>query len=479
MPEAIAGTLNERLRSLPSVDDLLGEDLLVEVSRTAGASMATAIARDAIASLRSRLLDRAVDDGIPTDRSGLLKLALEIAGASWSSLQHRYLTRVINATGVVIHTNLGRAPLSEEAKRALVETASGYCTLEYDISTGKRGPRGGAVERMICELTGAEAVVVVNNCAAAAVLVLAALADGGEVIVSRGELVEIGGDFRIPDVLVQSGCTLREVGTTNRTKASDYENAIGDNTAMIMRVHPSNYRIVGFTAAPENAELSEVAKKNGVIFFEDAGSGAMTDLGGIGLSDEPVIAKSIKDGVDVVAFSGDKLLGGPQSGIIVGNKDLIDKIRRHPLYRALRVDKLIYAALEATLGSYLRGSQLTEVPVMRMLSMSADEIAVRSRSFISELSDRLSSTKDVSISVIGGSSAVGGGASPDVQPETSLIAISHTSFSVAELEESLRNLDPPVICRIEDEKLLIDLRTVDSAELPFVIDALTTALNAN
>lgn len=430
----------------------------------------TALARRVIDDLRSDLLrsERGRSD-FPSETT-LLAEAEQRLEAEFLRQQGLQVRRVINATGVVIHTNLGRAPLSEKARRAMVE-ASGYATVEYDLAAGVRGKRGAHAETLICEITGAEAAVIVNNCAAAAFLVLTAFASGGEAVVSRGELVEIGGDFRIPDVLAQSGARLREIGTTNRTTLADYERAIGEQTRMILKVHPSNYRIVGFSASAKLAELAALARNKNLIFYEDAGSGALVDVGQFGLRDEPVIADSVSAGVDLVTFSGDKLLGGPQAGIIAGKKELIEKIRKHPLYRALRVDKIVYAALAATLESFRRERPGEEIPVMRMLSMNKEEISKRCIAFL----QKLNMSNDLKVEPIEGKSAVGGGASPDFQPETMLLALTHASLPAERLEFALRHSDPPVIARIEEGKALLDLRTVtesDEAELLQVLEAI-------
>ena len=387
------------------------------------------------------------------------------------------LRRVINATGVIVHTNLGRAPLSEAAIAAITEDASGYCTLEYDIETGKRGRRGAYAESLIAELTGAESALIVNNCAAAAFLVLSVLAAGREVIVSRGELVEIGGDFRVPDVLAQSGAVLREVGTTNRTKIADYEKAVTDETALILRVHPSNYRIVGFTESPELGGLAALAHKKKIQLYEDAGSGVLTDLSAAGLADEPVISHSIEDGADIVTFSGDKLLGGPQCGIIVGRAEVVESIRKHPLYRALRAGKMVYAALGATLESFARGSAVTDIPVLRMLHATNAELAERSRRFASQLLAGIREGREAEIDVIEGNSAVGGGAAPGVALPTSAITVSHPRMSPSAIEQSLRTAEPPVIARIAEDKVLIDLRTVPEPEEAGLRRVLTEVLN--
>ncbi|MDQ3749103.1 MAG: L-seryl-tRNA(Sec) selenium transferase, partial [Acidobacteriota bacterium] len=384
--------------------------------------------------------------------------------SSWKAEQNLALQRVINATGVIVHTNLGRAPLSQNARKALIERVSRYCNLEYDVGAGKRGKRGAHAENLLAELTGAESALIVNNCAAAAFLVLTVLARGGEVVISRGELVEIGGDFRVPDVMTESGAALREVGTTNRTRISDYEKAVNENTRLILKVHPSNYRIVGFTAAPTLAELAELAHRQNILLYEDAGSGAMSDMSEYGLTDEPIIGDSIKAGADIVTFSGDKLLGGVQSGLIVGRRETVEKIRKHPLYRALRVDKLIYAALEATLESFRRDTAWQEIPVLKMLSMTETEITTRIKRFARELKNKSKENQDLQIEIIEGNSVVGGGSAPMVQPPTTLLALEHAKMSATDLEQNLRLSEPPVITRILEDKVLIDLRTVSETE---------------
>ncbi|MEP6786897.1 MAG: L-seryl-tRNA(Sec) selenium transferase [Acidobacteriota bacterium] len=464
MPSAKAPASNSVLRNLPSVDELLRSKTGQLILRNAGERHATKLARRKIDEIRQEMAART--DGL--SKEALLAAAESKLENIWLTEQLSGVHRVINATGVVIHTNLGRAPLSEKARRAVADDASGFCTLEYDLQTGKRGKRGARAEELLAELTGAESVLIVNNCAAAAFFVLTVFAGGGEVVISRGELVEIGGDFRVPDVLSQSGATLREVGTTNRTKLADYEKALNNDTRMILRVHPSNYRIVGFTATPTLAELAALAHKHEVMIYEDLGSGALIDLSGLGLSDEPIVSRSIDADADIVTFSGDKLLGGPQAGIIAGRSEFIDRLRKHPLYRALRVDKLAYAALEATLDAYRRGAATKEIPVLRMLSLSVDQIAVRVERFSTELRSKIGKGGDLNIEIIEGVSAIGGGAAPAVQLETRLLALTHQKIKAPRLEQLLRNSTPPVIARIVDDKVLIDLRTVserDEAEL--------------
>ena len=385
------------------------------------------------------------------------------------------LAPVINATGVVLHTNLGRAPLAAVAIERVADVARGYSSLEYDVDRGARGRRDVHAEVLICRLTGAEAAVVVNNNAAATMIVLAALASGREVIVSRGELVEIGGGFRVPDVMAQSGATLREVGTTNKTRAADYAAAITEKTALILRVHPSNFTIQGFTERPVLAELVAIGKKFNLPVAEDLGSGNVSDTGSDRGSDpgsdtvsdpgsytgsdtvsDPTVAATIAAGVDVCCFSGDKLLGGPQAGIIVGRRSQIDRIRKHPLMRALRVDKMTYAALEATLAEYVAGRAQTTVPVQRMLTMTAAEIRARADAVANAIRGNHGWRADV----VKGASAIGGGSAPGVELPTWLVAIEKAGTTPDGLEVALRRQTPPIIARIERDRVLLDLRTV-------------------
>ncbi len=453
----------ETLAMVPPVDSLLRSETAAALLPATGSKYLTVLARAAADSIRRDLRNGSFAGA---SRELLLAEAERRLGTAWQSELATGQTRVINATGVVIHTNLGRAPLSDAARKAVAD-AAGYGNLEYSLETGRRGKRGARAERLLAELTGAESALIVNNCAAAAFLVLRVLASGGEVIISRGELVEIGGDFRVPDVLTESGAVLREVGTTNRTKLADYEHAINDDTRLILKVHPSNYRIVGFTAAPELAELALLAHQRGLILFEDAGSGALFDLSEFGLRDEPVIPVSVAAGADVVTFSGDKLLGGVQSGLIVGRSDAIERIRRHPLYRALRVDKLAYAAIEATLEAYRR-DPLAEVPVLRMLSSKLEDLEERANSFASKLRD----ISAITATVVRGHSVIGGGSAPAVQPETALIKLGHSTLSATKFEERLRQSEPPVITRMVDGSVALDLRTVSQGEEVEMIDLL-------
>jgi L-seryl-tRNA(Ser) seleniumtransferase len=368
------------------------------------------------------------------------------------------LIGVINATGVIIHTNLGRAPLSQAAAARAAAIATGYTNLEYDLVRGARSRRDAHATHLLARLTGAEAAVIVNNNAAATMLLLAALAQGREVLISRGELVEIGGGFRVPDVMAQSGAILREVGTTNRTRIADYAAAIGDRTALILRVHPSNFRIEGFTERPPLQDLVALGRRFNLPVAEDLGSGWLgwpdhEDLPAP-LRDEPVVSESIDAGVDLVCFSGDKLLGGPQAGIIAGRAAAVAPLARHPLMRALRVDKLSYAALEATLEAHAIGRR-EEVPVIRMLGSTVEEIGARAEVLAAALATRGWRTR-----VIDGVSTIGGGSAPGTELATRLVQIEHDGLSADQIEERLRASDPPIVARIHDDRVVLDLRTV-------------------
>ncbi len=380
------------------------------------------------------------------------------------------LRRVINATGVIIHTNLGRAPLASQAIEALSDVASHYSNLEYDLNEGRRGARESHSQQLLARLAGSESAIVANNNAAAVMLVLNTLAEGGEVIVSRGELIEIGGSFRIPDVMAKSGARLREVGTTNRTYISDYEHAINENTRLILRVHPSNYRIVGFTARPGVKEIADLARRAGILSFEDLGSGCLIDLLPYGVKDEPVVSESLDAGINVVSFSGDKMLGGPQAGIIAGSRAVIDLVRKNPLMRAFRVDKMIYAALEATLRLYERGVAESEIPVIRALARTREGLGERARRF-SESINRMTGGR-IRLTIEDGQSVIGGGSAPEVKLPTVLVAIEDDELSASQIEQRLRDHRMPIITRTEHNRVLIDLRTVEPGEEPIILEAI-------
>lgn len=463
--------LSPTLRTLPSVDRLLRTDEASALRHTFGLERVTAAARRATTELRQEIQQGLGNPEASTDsRENLLIRATTRLREICERDALGRIRRVINTTGVILHTNLGRAPLPETALAAITREASGYCTLEYDALTGERGRRGESVEKLLTQLTGAEDALVVNNCAAAALLILTVLAAGGETIVSRGELVEIGGDFRVPDVMANSGTRMIEVGTTNRTRLDDYRSAISQNTRLIMRVHPSNYRIVGFTASPSLGELVRCAHDANLLIYEDSGSGALVDLNRYGLGDEPLIKDCIAQGVDVVSFSGDKLLGSAQAGVIVGCRTVISRLRKHSLYRALRADKLCLAALEATLETHLQGHSFSDVPALRMLAASREEVQERAEILLSKL--EIEPEGPFQAELVAGESAVGGGSGPIVRPATTLIALSHRVFSADTLEERLRSFNPPVIARVANDKVLIDLRTVASADEADLIAAL-------
>lgn len=560
----------DALRQLPrtrALDDAFGRDTVLDALRTEAASLRAEVRGQVTAESQT---DSARTDAADTDaaRHGSAQTAsaeapadatdlsvnsvnnpnpagdLDSAEAAASLILDRVEARLgqlvrsrlratINATGVIIHTNLGRAPLSASALQRVVEIGAGYSSLEFDLARGTRGRRDVHAEPLLRHLTGAEAAIVVNNNAAAVLLMLSALAAGREVLISRGELVEIGGGFRIPDVMRQSGAILREVGTTNRTRAADYAAALSDRTALILRVHPSNFVIEGFTARPTLEELTEIGRRFHVPVAEDLGSGfVQTAQGPATPLDEPTVQASLRAGAGVVTFSGDKLLGGPQAGLIAGRRDLVDTMRRHPLMRALRVDKLTYAALEATLVDHVRGRAAETVPVARMLAMSREAIEARARALAAALSsasrdddvddrdtelpsrtaagtdgdthtegaDRTDRTDlanpanptDLSVTpaasaatvtramgirtaIIDGVSAVGGGSAPGARLPTRLLAVEVPGLSADALLTHLRAHDPPIIARIADDRVVLDLRTVRPEEDATIAEALVAA----
>ena len=436
------------MRQIPSIEQLRQRPGLQALESEFGRTAVVDALRAAASELRTRV---AAGESTPEDVGAALEAEVP---ARLASLTAPSLRAVINATGVILHTNLGRAPLAQAAVER-VSALSGYTNLEYDVDAGSRGRRDVHAEHLLCRLLGAEAAVVVNNNAAATLLVLAAIAAGREVIVSRGELVEIGGGFRVPDVMAQSGAILREVGTTNRTRTADYAAAIGDRTAAILRVHPSNFRIEGFTTRPDLADLVALAHRFSIPVLEDIGSGWIGELPPpAALRDEPAPRSSLAAGVDAVLFSGDKLLGGPQAGIIAGRAALIDEVRRHPLMRAVRVDKMTYAALEATLQEYAAGRASETIPVARMLTLDVAAIRQRAQSLLDGLRG------NVTGEVLDGFSTMGGGSAPGSALATALVAVRHASMTASELEARLRHSDPPVVVRIQEDRVLVDLRTV-------------------
>ena len=467
---AITADQADLLRQIPSVDELLAQPRLAALARRVDRELLVEITRTVLAEVRERITGE-----------GAVALALDS-----STLQERIasmveqmlassLSPVINATGVILHTNLGRAPLSGAAVEEIRRSATTYSNLEYDLEAGARGKRDVHVAEMLVRLTGTEAAIVVNNCAAAVLLVLAALAKGGEVLVSRGELIEIGDGFRIPEIMAQSGAVLREVGTTNRTRVADYESAIDENTRLLLRVHPSNFTITGFAEKPSLEELVSLGERSGLPLVEDLGSGCLIDLSTAGIT-EPTVRQSVDAGVSIVMFSGDKLLGGPQAGIIAGKKELVGRVRRHPLFRALRVDKLTTAALAATLGAYLRGA-VDEIPALRMIRMSVQEIKRRAENFLRELTPELP-LGEVELEIADGSSLAGGGSTPTQSLPTKLIRIASARYSAAQLEQRLRRAPAgiSVIARVEDDRLIIDLRTVFPGQEVALLKTLASGL---
>lgn len=443
-------------RVIPSIEHLLQRDVVREAAGRHGHDAVGDAARQAARELRLRIGERPGNG--PADPDAALAW-LEARTLELVATRTRAsLRRVVNATGIIIHTNLGRAPLADQALDN-AKLALGYSNLEYDLEQGQRGHRHVHAERLLTSLTGAESAAVVNNTAAAALLTLAALASGREVIVSRGELVEIGGGFRVPEVLTQSGAHLREVGTTNRTRIADYAAAINDRTALMLRVHPSNFRIEGFTERPALPELVAVGRQFKIPVVEDLGSGWLgpTDPASPSpIENEPSIGGSLGGGADVVLFSGDKLLGGPQAGIILGKRELLDRLRKHPLMRALRVDKVTYALLEATLALWSESPSRQLVPVYRMLTMPVAEIDRRARAMVA----RLSANSRIRSEVIDGESAPGGGSAPGQVLPTRLVTLSVANQTASALLDRLRTLDPPVIARIVNDHVVLDLRTV-------------------
>ena len=460
------------LRRLPSVDELLLRPAIVTLCKSVQRDYAVQIVREVLAQVR-----RAVISGEGADEAAIAPEAFEqrILAAVQNEMAPS-LRPVINASGVILHTNLGRAPLSPTVIAEFQRAATQYSNLEYDLAAGARGKRDVHLSRLIERLTGAESAIVVNNCAAAVLVTLAALARTGEVIVSRGELIEIGDGFRIPEIMEQSGARLREVGTTNRTRIADYENAINENTRLLLRVHPSNFTVTGFTEKPEVAELIALGKRRNLTVIEDLGSGCLVDLSLAGIT-EPTARESVEAGFSLVLFSGDKLLGGPQAGIIAGKKELVTSVRRHPLFRALRVDKLTIAAMEATLRAYLRAAW-DEIPAQQMIRASAIAIEKRAVHFLNALRERIE-PRSAQFEIIQGHSLVGGGSTPAQSLPTHLVRVSSAHYSASQLESRLRTgpTGIPVIARIEDDRLLLDLRTVFPNQESALADALVSALS--
>jgi L-seryl-tRNA(Ser) seleniumtransferase len=462
------------LRLLPKVADLLEEPEIKTLIERFGRNAVRESIRDSLEHLRLKFA-KALEAGDVHEHKTRDELKNEVI-----SLAIRRLTSpaynlrpVVNATGVVIHTNLGRAPLPPEALDRITAIAGGYSNLEYDMERGERGERYNHVRDILCEITGAEDAMVVNNNAAAVLLCLSALASGREVIISRGQLVEIGGSFRIPDVMAQSGARLVEVGTTNKTRLSDYEKAITENTALLLKVHTSNFRLVGFTSQVDSKDLKALGEKYNLPVMEDLGSGVLIDLKPFGLPEEPTVQASVKVGMDIITFSGDKLLGGPQAGIIIGKKELVERIKRHPLTRAVRIDKLTLAALEAVLRFY-KDEEWQKIPVLSMLTKSRAVMEAQAQKLAAGIADVLG--KNGNVEVVEDVSQAGGGALPGANIPTVTVAVGLEGIPAQELAQRLRNAPTPIIGRIKRDRFLLDLRTLNEKDIEKVIEMVRNIL---
>ncbi|MBQ0805754.1 MAG: L-seryl-tRNA(Sec) selenium transferase [Sulfitobacter sp.] len=458
--------MKDQLRQLPQIEVMLTFPSIQACVETYSRPEVIGALRAALDALRNAI-GKGADVDLPDFAGGGfadgIRLAIDRA-------RHMNLRPVVNATGIIIHTNLGRARLAPQAVQAMQDVGANASNLELNLATGKRGSRYDHAEALICELTGAEAALIVNNCAAAVVLGLMGTAMGRTVVASRGELIEIGGSFRLPDVIAQSGAILREVGATNKTRLSDYADAIDDDTAVLLKSHTSNFKIVGFTSAPDRRDLAKLAKDRNLILIEDLGSGVLIDLSPYGMTDEPVVSDILKAGVDVVMFSGDKLLGGPQAGIIAGKADVIAKLRSHPLLRALRIDKLSLAALEATLRLYRAPHDpFKTIPVLQMLSEPLDDVQTRANRLVALLNGVAAA------SVVPSAAFVGGGSLPQQELPSFCVRVEPPAMTADALAVALRSASVPVIGRLHQGQLLLDMRTVADTELPLIVDAIGQA----
>ena len=457
----------ELLRQIPKIDDILKESEVLALLQHHARHIVVEASRTAVAQLRKMILSGTV-------REISSEWLIAQISANIMIREQRHFRRVINGTGIIVHTNLGRSHLSKNAIDAVVEAAGHYSNLEYELEQGTRGSRYSHIEGILCELLGCESALVVNNNAAAVLLVLSTLGKGKEAIVSRGELVEIGGSFRVPEVMQQGGCILREVGATNRTHLRDYEEAVNENTAMILRVHTSNYRIVGFTKTVPLEDLKSLSVKAGIPLIEDMGSGLFVKLTPYHLGDEPTVQESLSAGVDVITFSGDKLLGGPQAGLIVGKKKYIDLMKKHPLNRALRIDKMTLAALEATLRHYRDAEEaVTTIPTLSRISLSSGVLKAKAERLLSLLKDA-SIPADLATTT----SQVGGGALPIQELPSYGVVLKIEPYSPNQLEEKLRRGITPIIGRIVKEQYLLDVRTLEEDEFPLIVQQVQTLLDA-
>ena len=460
----------ERLRLIPSIDMLQMDDTFTALLQDEKVSreILTVWLKEIVDSIREQILQNKCNLRLENESELISYIMTKLSERYEKFTKNNELQPVINATGVVIHTNLGRSRLSERAIEQITETARSYSTLEYEIETGKRGSRHSIVEDYLVQLTGAEAAIVVNNNAAAVYLVLKALAEDQEVIVSRGELIEIGGSFRISEIMRLSDARLVEVGTTNKTKLSDYREVITEETGLILKVHKSNFAMIGFTEEVDTEELVQLAQAYEIPVYEDLGSGTLFDYKREKIGDEPTVQEQVKKGIDIISFSGDKLLGGPQAGIVVGKKRYIDQLKKHQLARVLRVDKFTLAALEATLKTYIVNREIAEVPTVRDIILSEEEIYERAQHFLQSIVSKTSAFK---FSLGKGVSKVGGGTMPKVNLPTYIVSVTHESISSHKLAKKLRDFVIPIIVRIKNETVQLDFRTVTDEELEVVIDA--------
>ena len=456
--------MNQKLlRQIPKVDELMKQSQLQQLADTVPAQKVTEAVRQILEDLRAGILGGSIEE-LPAVET----LCAQVVAVANKKAEYS-LRKVINATGIILHTNLGRACISDRAAEAACEVAKSYSTLEYNLEAGRRGTRYSHVEELLCKLTGAESALVVNNNAAAVLLILSDMAQGGQVITSRGELVEIGGSFRVPDIMEACGAELKEVGTTNKTHLRDYDRAITEKTRALMKVHTSNYRIVGFSETPSLPELVHLGHERGLPVIEDLGSGSLVDLQQYGILDEPSVQDSVRAGVDVVSFSGDKLLGGPQAGIIVGKKAIVDSLKKHPLTRAMRVDKMTLAALEATLRSYDAG--LTrEIPTLAMLAATPDQLKAKAGILCGMMKDA-----GIAAEVAPTEGQVGGGSVPTQMLKSFAVAVQPAGVNLDQLETNLRLGTPAIVGRINHDRFLLDVRTLRESDFADIVKAVAEA----
>ena len=456
--------MNQKLlRQIPKVDELMKQPVLQQLAGTVPAQKVTEAVRQILEDLRAGILNGSLEE-LPA----VEVLCAQVVAVANKKAEYS-LRKVINATGIILHTNLGRACISDRAAAAACEVAKSYSTLEYNLEAGRRGTRYSHVEELLCKLTGAESALVVNNNAAAVLLILSDMAQGGQVITSRGELVEIGGSFRVPDIMEACGAELKEVGTTNKTHLRDYDRAITEKTRALMKVHTSNYRIVGFSETPSLPELVQLGHERGLPVIEDLGSGCLVDLQQYGILDEPSVQDSVRAGVDVVSFSGDKLLGGPQAGIIVGKKAIVDKLKKHPLTRAMRVDKMTLAALEATLRSYDAGL-IHEIPTLAMLSATPEQLKGKAEVLCQQMKDA-----GIAAEVVPTEGQVGGGSVPTQMLKSFAVAVQPAGVNLDQLEANLRLGSPAIVGRINHDRFLLDVRTLREDDFAGIVKAVGEA----